>query len=300
MFSHAFVEGFKNILQEKRISLTAIVIIYVSIMSIALIGSVWIFFSYGIRVLDKEVQIVAFIEKNVTPQQKEQLNKDISAMEGVKKVEIFDNAAGKNQLLLQNTFRDTFKQNLEKTDTDVANFDYVVVYPENSEVYNKVYNQVNNPSFKTGKLYEKIPNMLETVAILKSIYRGVQICGLILIIIFAIISTLVMANIFQIMIYHHKNEIEIQRLVGATNNYIRSPFIAQGIIYYLVSSVLVLISIFPMLNYILPYIAAFINNIDVSQELANTTYSGTLLVLIIGFLFGIITTYVSIERYLKK
>ena len=70
MFSQAFVEGFKNIVQEKRISITAIIIIYVSIMSVCLIGSVWIFFSYGIRVLDREIQIVALLKRRLVQSKK--------------------------------------------------------------------------------------------------------------------------------------------------------------------------------------------------------------------------------------
>jgi cell division transport system permease protein len=300
MFAHAFVEGFKNILQEKRISITAVVIIFVSIMSICIIGSFWIFFSFGIRVLDREIQVVAFIEKSVTKEQKDQLLTDAKNIEGVKKVDYVSNADAKSKLLLQNTYRDAFKDNLEKTNPDIANFDYIIVYPDTSEKYAQVYNEINDPKFKQSRLFDKIPNMLETVNSLKVIYKGVQIIGAILIGIFAVISTLVMANIFQIMIYHHKNEIEIQRLVGATNSYIRSPFIAQGIIYYLISSILVVLFLFPTLKYILPYLSSFINNIQTNNELITYTYTGASLILIFGFLFGIMTTYISIERYLKK
>ncbi len=300
MFAHAFVEGFKNILQEKRISITAVVIIFVSIMSICIIGSFWIFFSFGIRVLDREIQVVAFIEKNVTKPQKDQLIIDAKNIDGVRKVEYVSNTDAKSKLLLGNTYRDAFKDNLEKTNPDIANFDYIVVYPDTSEKYAQVYNEINDPKFKQTRLFDKIPNMLETVNSLKVIYKGVQIIGAVLIGIFAIISTLVMANIFQIMIYHHKNEIEIQRLVGATNSYIRSPFIAQGIIYYLVSSILVVLFLFPTLRYMLPYLSSFINNIQTNNELITYTYTGATLILIFGFLFGIVTTYISIERYLKK
>jgi cell division transport system permease protein len=300
MFIHAFAEGFKNILQEKRISITAIVIIYVSIMSICIIGSFWIFFSFGIRVLDKEIQVVAFIEKTVTKEQKDQLLIDAKNISGVKKVEYVNNNDGKNKILIQNTYKEAFKDNLERTNPNIANFDYIIVYPENSEKYAQVYNEINAPAFKLNRIYDKIPNMLEAVNALKMIYRGVQIVGAILITIFAIIAYMVMANIFQIMIYHHKNEIEIQRLVGATNSYIRSPFIAQGITYYLISSILVVLTLFPTLGYILPYLSSFINNLQSSNELINLTYNGASLILVIGFLFGIVTTYASIERYLKK
>ncbi|MGL4759824.1 MAG: cell division protein FtsX [Patescibacteria group bacterium] len=300
MFIHAFVEGFKNILQEKRISLTAIVILFVSIMSICIIGTFWIFLSYGIRVLDKEIQIVAFIEKKVTPEQREQLISDIKAIDGVRNVEYINNDTGKQNLVVKNTYLEAFKDNLERTKPDVANFDYLVVYPEDSEKYNTVYNELNKESFKANRLWKDIPNMLETVGVLKSIYRAVQIIGIILIIIFAVISYLVMANIFQIMIYHHKNEIEIQRLVGATNGYIRSPFMAQGIIYYLFSSILSLICIIPLINYILPFLSTFIGTTSTQNELRNTVFSGSAGIIGLGFLVGIVITYLSIERYLKK
>ena len=300
MFKHAFVEGIKNIIQEKKITLTAIIIIFVSILSICIVGSVWIFFNFGIRVLDKEIQIVAFIEKQTTKEQKDKLKLDMEAIAGVRKVEYVNNEDAKDKLLLQDTFRETFVNNLENTKEDIANFDYIVAYPQTSEQYQAVYEVINKPEFKQGRIFEKIPNMLDTVNTLKTIYRGVQIFGAILILIFTIISTMVMANIFQIMIYNHKNEIEIQRLVGATNNYIRSPFIAQGIIYYLISSILVILVIFPTLNNILPLLKDFINNVEVNQDLTQSTYIGTLGILVLGFLFGIVTTYISIQRYLKK
>ncbi len=300
MFIHAFVEGFKNILQEKRISLTAIVILFVSIISICTIGTVWIFLSYGIRVLDKEIQIVAFIEKNATQEQKNQLLADVKAIEGVKSVEYVDNTKGKESLISKNTYLEAFKDNIEKTKPDIANFDYIVVYPEDSEKYSAVYNEINKDSFKANRLWKDIPNMLETVNVLKTIYRSVQIIGAILILVFAIISYLVMANIFQIMIYHHKNEIEIQRLVGATNNYIRSPFLAQGLIYYLISSVLALLCIIPLINYLLPFLEGFLGTIQVQNELKTVVYAGSVCITVIGFLIGILITYFSIERYLKK
>jgi cell division transport system permease protein len=300
MFIHAFVEGFKNILQEKRISLTAIVILFVSIISICLIGTVWIFLSYGIRVLDREIQIVAFIEKNVTQEQKDQLISEVKSIQGVRKVDYVDNAKGKESLISKNTYLEAFKDNIEKTKPDIANFDYIVVFPEDSEKYSSVYNEINKESFKTNRLWKDIPNMLETVNVLKTIYRSVQIIGAILIFIFAIISYLVMANIFQIMIYHHKNEIEIQRLVGATNGYIRSPFIAQGIIYYLISSVLALLAVVPMINYLLPLLSNFLGTVQTQNELRTVVYTGSVAITFIGFIIGILITYISIERYLKK
>lgn len=300
MFIHAFVEGFKNILQEKRISLTAIVILLVSILSICIIGTFWIFLSYGIRILDNQIQIVAFIEKSVTPEQKDQLISEIKALEGVKNVEYIDNSKGKESLIVKNTYLEAFKDNIEKTKPEIANFDYIVIYPEDSEKYSIVYNEVNKESFKAKRLWDKIPNMLETVNVLKSLYRGVQIIGLVLIAVFGIISYLVMANIFQIMIYHHKNEIEIQRLVGATNGYIRSPFIAQGVMYYLVSSILALLCIIPIINYILPYLSNFLGSSSSQNELRTIIFGGAGGILFIGFLVGIVITYLSIERYLKK
>src|SRR5579884_3538470 len=62
--------------------------------------------------------------------------------------------------------------------------------------------------------------------------------GIITIIVFFIICALIIFNTIQMAIYNRRDEITIMRLLGASTNYIRGPFIVESIIYGLISAVL--------------------------------------------------------------
>jgi cell division transport system permease protein len=73
---------------------------------------------------------------------------------------------------------------------------------------------------------------------LEDIGRKVSKAGLIISIIFAIISILVVFNTVRICIYTHKDEIGIMKLVGASNWFIRLPFLFEGIFYAILGTVI--------------------------------------------------------------
>ena len=111
-----------------------------------------------------------------------------------------------------------------------------------------------------------------------------------------------MANILRITIYSHKEEIEIMRLVGATNNYIRLPFVAEGVYYNVIAAIIVVTLFIPSLNTILPQMQNWIidgNFIGDASGLSFQIYITLATTIITGILVGIVTTYLTIQRYLQ-
>ena len=113
-----------------------------------------------------------------------------------------------------------------------------------------------------------------------------------------------MSNIIRITIYSHKDEIEIMRLVGATNGYIRAPFIAEGILFNLISAIIVSLFFIPGFNIILPNIANWINGGNTASaagtgQLMLQTYAIFGATLLGGLVVGGLTSYFATQRYLK-
>ena len=100
-------------------------------------------------------------------------------------------------------------------------------------------------------------------------------------------------------IFNHGAEIEIMRLVGASNNYIRLPFVFEGIIYGTVSACIAIVLLIPMVKILTPYI--------IGSSYVNVIQSGFtayfvlifLIQLILGTLLGVISSLLAIRRYLK-
>lgn len=68
--------------------------------------------------------------------------------------------------------------------------------------------------------------------------RFIVVGGLVLVTIFSIIAILVIFNTITLTIYNRKEEVEIMRLVGATNWYIRGPFIIESLLYSVVATII--------------------------------------------------------------
>jgi cell division transport system permease protein len=300
MLLTAFTEGFKNIIQAKRVSFTAILVIYVSVFLICLITSVWAFTSYSLRYLDNEMQIILFLKKNTDRVEVGQMLDKFKTLDNVKKVEYVDEVKGKIQTLQGGEFKEDFIKNTQNIKSDKVNFDRIVLYTQDSKKYNQTLKDVESSDYNQNNKFDKIVDRSKLVSQLKNLDNSVMFAGIGSIILFVVISTLVMANVFQIMIYNHRNEIEIQRLVGATNSYIRAPFVAQSIIYYLMVAGLIIATMIPILNFLLPEFNLLLKDDKLSSEIAKVIYSSYLGILIFSTILGIATTYISINRYLKK
>jgi cell division transport system permease protein len=88
--------------------------------------------------------------------------------------------------------------------------------------------------------------------------------GLFLIIIFVLTSLLVVYNAIRVAIYTHRQEIEIERLVGASNSFIYMPYLVSAFIYALISVLIIIISFYPFLSILQPYLEVFFTDYSVN------------------------------------
>jgi len=124
----------------------------------------------------------------------------------------------------------------------------------------------------------------------------------------SIIAILITFNSIRITIYSHRQEIEIMRLVGASNKYIQLPYIWEGIFYGFVAA---LVSV-PLAYFYLSFISQG-SGADSVLPVSNTTYLKEFLSdyfsqnifliflshLLLGISLGTVSSFIAIRRYLK-
>lgn len=93
---------------------------------------------------------------------------------------------------------------------------------------------------------------------INAITTRVNEVGLFIISIFILTSLLVVYNAIRVAIYTHRQEIEIMRLVGASNFFIYLPYLFSALIYSLVSVVIIIGVFYPFLTLLQPYLEAFL------------------------------------------
>lgn len=142
----------------------------------------------------------------------------------------------------------------------------------------------------------------ETVDRLVSITKFVQRIGLLLSIFFGIIAIFNVLNIIRITIIARADEIEIMRYVGASNAFVRGPFVIEGILYGVFGTIITTAFLLIVSAILAPYLDTLIYsvlNVGFYQYVSAHIWVIVGIQLIIGVGLGVIVSIVSMRRYLR-
>lgn len=135
---------------------------------------------------------------------------------------------------------------------------------------------------------DKLTNIIETVERVSYITMLVLIAS----------SVLIAFNTIRLTIYTTREEISVMRLVGASNMYIRGPFVLQGIMYGLISGVVTLLILYPIVLWLGPHTEAFFSFNLFAYFVTNFGYLFMVLVGS-GIVLGTVSSTLAIARYLR-
>jgi cell division transport system permease protein len=129
--------------------------------------------------------------------------------------------------------------------------------------------------------------------------KATQEAGLAIVLLFAIASVVIALATVRLAIYSARDEIAVMRLVGASNAYIRGPFIVAGIISGLISGLIALAFFFPIAWYIGKYFTSWLGGFNLfTYYVANFPFI-FLVIVGSGFLLGAIASFLAVRRYLR-
>lgn len=136
---------------------------------------------------------------------------------------------------------------------------------------------------------------------INNITNRINDIAIIIIAVFIITSLLVIYNSIKVAIYTHKKEIEIMRLVGASNIFIHAPYLISSLIYTLIASLIIIGITFPLLSIAQPYLEVFFVGYNIN--VVKYFYSHFLSIFGIQFLgiaiINIIASYLAVRKYSK-
>jgi cell division transport system permease protein len=144
---------------------------------------------------------------------------------------------------------------------------------------------------------------------LSAIIPTVEMSGSIIAGIFVLVALIIVFNTIRLIIYAAREEIAVMKLVGASNTYVRGPFVVSGIMYGIVSAIITLI-LMAVFAYWSDAVVLKLAGVDVASNfslIVNVLSGyfvqnfGQIFVLIMGsgIILGGVSSYVAARRYLK-
>ncbi|MDO8430704.1 MAG: permease-like cell division protein FtsX [Candidatus Taylorbacteria bacterium] len=310
-FKRIIRTGFINFWRNGFLSFSAVIVIT---LSLSVFGAL-IFGSAFSRALIKEVKNKVDINVYFTLGAQESdifaLRKTIEALPEVDKVEYIS----RDQALtdFKNKWKDNalILQGLEEIGSNP--------FPAVLNIKAKEPSQYAGiASFLDGKSNQNGSNIIEKINYnqnkliidrLGRIIPAVEKSGSIIAILFVFVAVIIVFNTVRLIIFTARDEISVMKLVGASNLYIRGPFVISGIMYGIFSGILTLIILGAFAFYSDALIMKFagIQSVNDFSLLSNVFSSyfiqnfGQIFAIIMGsgMILGGISSYLSVKRYLR-
>lgn len=181
---------------------------------------------------------------------------------------------------------------------------------------------VLNVKAKEPSQYESVANYLETsnavaadgtpvidkvnyfqnktaIEKLSSLIASSERLGLGITFILVILSVLITFNTIRLAIYTARDEIAVMRLVGASNTYVRGPFVVEGIIAGLSAGIIALALFYPLALWLGPVTESFFSGINIFEYYMANFLEVAGIILGGGIILGALSSFLAVKKYLK-
>ena len=138
----------------------------------------------------------------------------------------------------------------------------------------------------------------ESIDALTAIIGAVEQASFAVMIVLIVAAILITFNTIRLAIYTAREEISIMRLVGASNMFIRGPFMLQGVMYGFVAGVFSLLIFYPILVWLGPLTESFFEFNLFTYFVSNFSYIFGVLIGI-GVVLGLVSSLLAVARYLR-
>lgn len=152
---------------------------------------------------------------------------------------------------------------------------------------------------KSSPIVSEVIYQKDIISTLVAWTSAVRKIGVALIVILSFVSLFIMVTIIGIKISQKKEDIEIMKLIGASNWYIRWPFIFEGMFYGVVGAIIGWVIATLALWYSIPFLYSFLKGIPIfpiSLDFLFIVLGGEL---VFAILLGFISSFMAVLRYLK-
>lgn len=286
-------EGFRNVFKNKKSTFSCLGVMCATMLIFGLFFAIGKNINNAVQGLEKEQGMQVFMEYDASEEDINKLNEDLNKIEGVNSVTFVSKEEAYN----------TMKERLGKNDKGLRGFtpdifavSYIVTLTDLS-LNNQVYNDISNLD-----TVREIQNKGDTIETLSKIGNTIQFVTFAMFAILILISLFIISNTIKLTVHARRKEISIMKYVGATNSFIRTPFMIEGIIIGLFSGIISILIVGGGYNYIATQLAqsATWQKLSISLLSFGDMFGQIVLVyMLLGVGIGIIGSSISMRKYLE-
>ncbi|KKU52019.1 MAG: Cell division ABC transporter [Candidatus Moranbacteria bacterium GW2011_GWE2_47_10] len=293
-----FKEGGVNFYRNGSLTFVTVTVLTVSLFAISMALLLLYIANMVMIEAQNRVNISVYFKSAVEESRILEVKSKLEEYDEIKYVKYISKDQALEELVSYSTKNETIKKALDEVEENPLN-SLLVIGAKSPDQYARITEAVNSSFFSEDVSNINFYDNEENIRRISNVILMTKKAGLIFGAIFVLIGILITFNTIKLTIYSHKQEFEVMRLVGASNLYIRMPFIFEGIFYGLVSGLIVVILLFGA-----SYLISPLTDGNIPQGNALKVFWGHIWIILggvfgAGILLGMVSSFIAIRRYLK-
>lgn len=287
-------EGIKGIWKHRQLGLVSITSTFFTLFIIGIIIIITVTInSIALQIQGKVNDVEIFIKKDATAIQIEELRYKLEN-DGIEK-----NLTYRSSKEALKVMKDSWGENADLLD----NIESENLLPASFIVKLKDISQADSfaKSLEGEQMIEEVNYYRDLVNQVYRMSNYAKLFGAVLVLLLILVSLFIISNTIKLTVISRINEIAVMKNVGATNNYIRIPFLIEGVFYSLFASFLSFLAVYYLYNFIfINFGIKIVENFSIVSLITPELLKFSLLqiFLSLGLGIGLIGSIFSIRRYL--
>jgi cell division transport system permease protein len=291
--------GLLNYRRNFWLSTAATIVMVITLFTITSLLLLQSLTALSLKSIQEKVDISIYFTLTTSEQTIKQIQAQVELLPEVKSVTYIPPVQAKDRFRELHKDEPLLLESLEQFDDDENPFPAsFAIRVQSLSDYPKIIDLFQDEKF--DPFVKKITDKRDIVDRLNKVTNGIRNTGLVLTAVFSAVTVIVMFNTVRLTIYSRRREIEIMRLVGASNWYIRGPFLIEGIFYGISGAILAAVLLFPLLFVMAPKLSSFLElQISVVNFVGINIIALFVFQMAFGTFLGIVSSLIAVRRYLN-
>ena len=293
IFGYLIGEGFSNVFKNKKSTGASLMIMCATMIIFGIFLILGENINHFVDQVKSEQGFQVFLKTDATDEEIQKVGEEIRKIDGVSTAEYKDKAYALNTM--KEKLGDK-SELIEGYGPDYFPTSYVVTLTDlnlSKDVQNKIL-EIEN--------VDKITSSDKTVSTLLSLAKGIKAVTGVILMLLIVISIFIISNTIKLTVHARRKEISIMKYVGATNNFIRWPFIVEGMIIGILASAISIVIVGGAYSLLAEQAvnASFMQTINMSLVGFRDMISSIIFVyMLLGIGIGALGSVISMRKYLK-
>ena len=293
-FRYLFKEGFRNIWTNSMMSIASVCVLMSCLVLIG--GATMIFLNIDSLLgrIEQENVIMLYIEDDTTDEEISDMEHSLRKIDNIADVEFIDKESAWQEQL--DTMEDAQAEYFTEISSEIPLPDAYKITVDDLTQFDQTVKEIKN--------LDHIDTLRENRDLAKrlvSIRHGVEIIAVVIIIVLLAISLFIISNTIRLTVYSRRLEIGIMKSVGATNSFVRLPFIVEGMILGIIAGIISLGLVWLFYGFAINQFGEILGYLNLNAlDFKNYALPMLGAFVCIGILTGVCGSAITMGRYLNR